>query len=193
MIKKALILLTIPYLAFVYLESCNKPCDHPETRNITGIDMTYSSGFMSNQNSLIMNINYESIYAQNFQFNLTNKALALSQVFDPCFNRLVNPIDSVSVVSTNDFNLSFPANSELNSLFRVNDQPSVLLLKDYRYDVNEENIYYYDSDLYETSVRFSNDSLPTLDSIHNLCITVYCSNGEVFKDSVLGINLKSNL
>ena len=193
MFKKAVFLLTIPYLACIYLESCNKPCEHPETRNITGITMSFDSGFMSTRNTLAMNINYESLYASNLQFDLTTKAMAFSPEYDPCFNQLINPIDSVSVVSSNNFSTSFPAHSELNSHFRVFNQTTALMLNEYNYDIENDYEDFYYGNLYETSVRFMNDSLPTLDSIHNLCVTVYCSNGEVFKDSVRGINLKSNL
>ena len=119
--------------------------------------------------------------------------MAFSPEYDPCFNQLINPIDSVSVVSSNNFSTSFPAHSELNSLFRVFNQTTALMLNEYNYDIENDYEDFYYGNLYETSVRFMNDSLPTLDSIHNLCVTVYCSNGEVFKDSVRGINLKSNL
>lgn len=193
MIKKALLLLLLPYSIFIYLESCNKPCEHPETRNITGITMRSFNGYSSARNTIQMYINYESLYVQNYQFNLTGKVMALSQVYDPCFNKLVNPIDSVSVVSANNFNGSFPANSELNRLFRVFNQTSTLMLNDFRYDINLDDINYYNDDLYTNYISFMSDSLPTLDSIHNLCVTVYCSTGEIFKDSLLGINLKSNL
>lgn len=193
MIKKALLLLLLPYSVFIYLESCNKPCEHPETRNIIGISMRSFNGYASNRNTLQMFINHESLYVQNFHFNVTNKAMAFSQVFDPCFNKLVNPIDSISVVSSQDFNGSFRANTELNSLFRVFNQSSFVFLNDYTYDLNEEEFGYYEDDLFTNSVSFINDSLPTLDSIHNLCVTVYCRTGEVFKDSLIGVNLKSNL
>lgn len=193
MIKKALLLLLLPYSVFIYLESCNKPCEHPETRNIIGISMRSYNGYASNRNTLQMFINYESLYVQNFQFNLTNKAMARSQDLNPCFNKLINPIDSISVVSSQDFNSTYTANTELNGFFRVHNQISIVSLKEYKYDINLENQSYYDDNLFTNSVSFINDSLPSLDSIHNLCVTVYCRTGEVFKDSLIGVNLKSNL
>lgn len=193
MIKKALLLLLLPYSVFIYLESCNKPCEHPETRNITGITMQSDTYYSINRTTLRMTLNYESLYVQNFQFNLTNKAMALSQVYDPCFNKLVNPIDSISVVSAQDFNSSFASNTELNSLFSVLNQSSMILLKDYSYDINIDNTNYYDDDFYVNSISFINDSIPTIDSVHDLSIKIYCRTGEIFEDSLIGVNLKSNL
>ncbi len=193
MIKKALLLLVIPYVVFIYLESCNKPCNHPENRNITGISMSIIDGGSSERNYLRMHLNFESLYVQNFYFDLTSKAMALSQGYDPCFNRLLNPIDSISVVSAQNFNASFMANSELNSLFRVINHNPTTLLKDYSYDIDINDLSYYNDDLYTNSISFVNDSLPTLDSIHDLQVTVYCRTGEVFSDSLMGVNLKSNL
>lgn len=191
MIKKVILILTLPTLVFIYLESCNKECTHIETLTISGIDTKIELDTSKDRNEIAFFLNFESYFVSNFQFSLTNKALALTQRRENCFNKLLNPIDSISIISTNNFSVSFPANSELNSQFHVNNIPN-RKVANFKYDVYSSD---YDENIggifYETKYKFQNDSLPTLDSIHDLCITVYCENGDVFKDSLIGINLKS--
>lgn len=192
MIKKVILILTLPTFVFIYLESCNKPCEHKETLQIINIDSDYFSDYTTkNRNIAQLFLTYESYFVQNFSFNLTNKSYAMSKV-ENCFNELLNPIDSISITSKNSFSNSYPPYSELNKLFRVSNS-SNYYLNNFTYNYHESN---YEEDVQgekKTEFKFINDSLPTLDSIHNLCITIYCRNGESFKDSIIEINLKSNL
>ena len=192
MLKKIIILFTLPTALFIYLESCNKPCDHRETREIIGIELTSESDDDFNRTVLRMELEYQSYFVNNFQFNLTNKSFAAKQIYDPCFNEFLTPIDSISLISKNDFSPTYLANRELNSLFKVNYSGQTTLDK-FNYDIfglDDDNIYF---DEFITSFSFLNELRPTLDSIHDLYITVYCSGGITFSDSLIGTNLKSNL
>ena len=190
MIKKALLILTLPTVIFIYLESCNKPCEHMETRNITGISMDYDSDSTVTRTRLRLEVDYESYFVQNFQFNLTNKGYAKTYNYAPCFNKLLNPINSVSIVSKNDFSSSYLANTELNDLFIVYNMNS-MNLSNFKYDVYSENDAL--GNTFMTTFLIGNSTIPSLDSIHDLQVTVFCENGDVFMDSLIGVNLKSKL
>ena len=156
MIKKVILILTLPSILFIYLESCNKPCEHKETLRIIGTNCSYDSdSTLNNQNFIQLYLTYESYFVQNFRFNLTNKSYAMTKV-ENCFNELLNPIDSISITSQNRFSTNYPPGSELNKLFRESNYSSYYLDK-FKYNYNEPKYGEYIGDTKITEFLFIND------------------------------------
>tara|TARA_B110000977_G_scaffold36038_2_gene48202 strand:- start:3057 stop:3623 length:567 start_codon:yes stop_codon:yes gene_type:complete len=182
MIKKVLGLLFLPYLIFMFLEGCfSNYCDRKETRNITKIEMYHEKDTVSLNETILLEMEYESYFVNNFKLDILSKASARSVSFDHCFEGFSNPIQVVSIISSRNFNAGYMAGSELNSLFGQSNSRNNL--DEFNYQPNEYN--YWENN----KINFYNDDLPTLDSIHTLYFNIYCADGKTYLDTLPNVNL----
>ena len=187
MIKKALLILILPYLALMLIESCNYPdyCVRKETRNITDIFFKhYFDPQPFNPDLIILKMKYESYFVSNFQVNILNKSYARSEPeYNPngCFEGFSNAIKQIKIKSLNDFDSGYLAGSELNPLF-----------KDDLYNDTIKNDNFDWSNLYlpiPNSFTLYNFKKPTIDSIHTLFFEVNLEDGQTFYDTLINVNL----
>jgi|TARA_B110000114_G_scaffold170948_1_gene196259 hypothetical protein len=183
MIKKILGLLFLPYLLFMFLEGCFRNyCDRKETRNITKIEMYHEKDTVSLNETILLEMEYESYFVNNFKLDILPKASSKSVSFDPCFEGFSNPIQVVSIISSSNFNAGHMAGSELNSLFGQSNSRDNL--DEFNYQPNEKL-----NDWEDNKINFYNDDLPTLDSIHTLYFNIYCADGKTYRDTLPNVNL----
>lgn len=187
MLKKIIGLLFLPYLTFMLLEGCwDSQCDRRETRNITNLILTHQTDTIAGSyQSIILDMEYESYFVNNFRLDILPKTYAKSIEFDPCFQGFSNPIERVSVISSSDFDSDHLAGSEINSLFSHN-------YTDKNLDDFDFNPYH--GDYYVSSqINIYNDSTPTLDSIHTLYFDIYCADGKTYLDTLQNVNLNKTV
>jgi hypothetical protein len=183
MIKKTLGLLFLPYLIFMLIEGCyNTPCDRKETRNITNLSMIHLKDSTRNSERMLLDMEYESYFVNNYRLDLMKKAYARSLAPDPCFEGFSNPIETVSIISANDFDTEHLTGTELNNLFGHEYSRKKLNNFDF-------NPFLGDNSYVSNQILIYNDSIPTLDSIHTLYFNIYCADGKTYLDTLTNVNL----
>lgn len=187
MIKKVIGLLILPYFIFMFLEGCwNSQCDRRETRNITDINMLHlSDSILGSYQSIILEMKYESYFVTNFKPDLLRKAYARKIKEDFCFEGYSNPIENISIISSNDFDSNYRAGKELNEKFIINNER-----------LSETNFQSIGADNYwqvPNSIYLYNDSIPSLDSIHTLYFNIYCADGKTYLDTLENVNLNRTI
>ena len=161
-------------------------CDRKETREITNV---YYSKYAPREpftkySSIVMNLEFNSYYVNNFSLLKPSKQIALSPVFDPCFEGYSNEIVSISIRSQMDFDSLHPAGTELNSLFI--SQYSRLDLSKFSLE-NQGYEYGQVSTIFNFYTKFS----PMQDSIHTLLITTKLADQQLFYDTLQQVNMNN--
>jgi len=142
--------------------------------------MTHIKNTSSIIENIILDMDYESYFVNNYKPDLIRKAYAKSVAYDPCFEGFSNPIESISISSANDFNLDYLAGNEINSLFKHNYSDNNLA----NYEFNPYSVYEIDN-----QIIIYNVSTPSLDSIHTLYFNIYCADGKTYLDTLNNVNL----